>query len=58
MSRSVLPNRETFLFIKADIEMLNLKIIGWDPFELTLQNNAKKSLKMDFKGVENQKLFF
>ena len=31
------------------------KIIGWDLFELTLQNEP---LKLNFKGEENQKIFF
>ena len=41
--------------IYIDSEKLWPKIREWDLFELTLQNDAKKPKKFDFKGVENQK---
>ena len=45
----------SFQLVYAHLEMLKQKIIGWDIFELTLQNDVKKPLKLNFKGIENKK---
>ena len=52
------PSMDSSTKIYIDSEKLWPKIREWDLFELTLQNDAKKTLKLYFKGVENQKNIF
>ena len=49
------PSMDSFTKIYIDSEKLWPKIRELSLFELTLQNDAKK---LNFKGVENQKIIF
>ena len=40
----------SFPLVYAHLEMLKQIIIGWDLFELTLQNVKKKTFKIEFQG--------